>query len=416
MNKIVHLLFCLFECYFCFGQNCANTSTGYVPINDLGTGYFQGSMGGLYPNGSNDVPPAHLNAGLNVASSIQPLDTNGNVDVTNGWIVWASIGMSNTTQETQRFIPMTDTFSLKNPKCKLVDCAQGGQAIVQILDTTGPFWPTVNMRLANAGVRSSQVQVIWFKEAEMGPTDTAFATYPDALKNKFKQAMQLCKTKFPNLKLCYLSGRIYAGYATTALNPEPYAYYSSWSVKRLIEDQVNGDTALTYSGTSPRAAWLAWGPYLWADGTIPRSDGLTWLCPADYNSDGTHPSIAGRQKVADMLFDFFTSDSTSVPWFLINNSTGINALENNRGELILYPNPAENRLSVSGKRLSLISEIETYDVMGKRVLSSEDYNQLSAKLQQLSTNNYHLTIDISSLSSGMYLIKSGTSTAKFVKQ
>ena len=116
--------------------------------------------------------------------------------------------------------------------------------------------------------------------------------------------------------MCYLASRIYAGYANSALNPEPYAYYSGWSVKRLIENQVNGDTTLTFTGPTPRAPWLAWGPYFWADGTTPRSDGLTWNCPADYNSDGTHPSINGRQKVAQMLLQFFSTDATTVPWFL----------------------------------------------------------------------------------------------------
>ncbi|HLG35743.1 MAG TPA: T9SS type A sorting domain-containing protein [Bacteroidia bacterium] len=404
MKKITLLLFCLLAFVISYSQNCSNTSTGYIPINDLGTGNFQGAMGGLYPNGSNFIPSAHMSAGLNIANNIQPLDTNGNVDAANGWIVWASIGMSNTTQETQVFIPMTDTFAQKNPKCKLVDCAQGGQAIVQILDTTGIFWPTVNTRLANAGVRASQVQVVWFKEAEMGPNDTAFATYPDALKNKFKQAMQLCKTKFPNLKLCYLSSRIYAGYATTALNPEPYAYYSGWSVKRLIEEQVNGDTALTYTGTNPRSAWLAWGPYLWADGLIPRSDGLTWLCPADFNTDGTHPSNAGRQKVANMLFNFFSTDSTSTPWFLINASVGINERENVLSGIFVYPNPVNNEFRISSRlNRDRVGNIEVFDLFGRKISGVQD----------------ETVIDVSHLSPGIYFVivrgEKGEQIAKFVK-
>jgi hypothetical protein len=340
MKTITLLSLCLLIVSFSAAQNCSNTFVGYPPINDLGTGYWQGAQGGLYPNGSNYIPASHMNAGLSIANNIQPLDTNGNVDAANGSVVWVSLGMSNTTQETQIFIPMTDTFSLKNPKLKLVDCAQGGQAIIQMLDTTGPFWPTVENRLAAAGKTREQVQVAWFKEAEMSPSDTSFATYPDALKNKFNQAMQLCKTKFPNLKLCYLSSRIYAGYATTMLNPEPYAYYSGWSVKRLIEDQINGDTSLTFAGPSARAAWLAWGPYLWADGLTPRSDGLTWVCPTDFNSDGTHPAMPGRQKVANMLFNFFSADSTSIPWFLNNPLAGVNEITGNEEEIILYPNPA----------------------------------------------------------------------------
>ena len=60
---------------------------------------------------------------------------------------------------------------------------------------------------------------------------------------------------------------------------------------------------------------LLWGPYLWADGTVPRSDGLVWNCE-DLADDGVHPSESGRQKVADMLLNFFTTDSLARVWFL----------------------------------------------------------------------------------------------------
>ena len=87
-------------------SNCSAPTTGFTSINDLGTGISPetGLMGGLYPNGSNFLPSAHKNAGLQMASQVQCLDTNGNPDVVNGKIVWLSIGMSNTTQESQQFI------------------------------------------------------------------------------------------------------------------------------------------------------------------------------------------------------------------------------------------------------------------------------------------------------------------------
>lgn len=414
MKKITFISVYFLIVSFSSAQNCSNTSVGYPPINDLGTGYWNGAQGGLYPNGSNFIPASHMNAGLNIANNIEPLDASGNIDAANGWIVWVSLGMSNTTQETQVFMPMADTFSLKNPRLDLVDCAQGGQAIVQMLDTTGPFWTTVDNRLAAAGKTRQQVQVAWFKQAEMGPSDTSFATYPDALKNKFRQAMQLCKTKFPNLKLCYLSSRIYAGYATTMLNPEPYAYYSAWSVKRLIDDQINGDTLLTFTGSSPRSAWLAWGPYLWADGLTPRSDGLTWVCPADFNSDGTHPAMLGRQKVANMLFNFFSTDSTSVPWFLNNASTGENEIAYVQGA-ILYPNPATNELSVISQTLSGKFSIEICDLMGKQITDLTP-NPLSFR----SGGEGGEVIDVSSLAQGIYFVliraEDKISFLKLVKQ
>lgn len=197
----------------------------------------------------------------------------------------------------------------------MIDGAEGGQDINAINNSTASYWNTVSNRLATAALTAAQVQVIWYKEAEAQPTDTSFATYPTALKVKYKSVMQLLKSKFPNLKLVYLSDRIYAGYATSNLNPEPFAWYTGWTVKRLIEDQLNGDASLNYSGSNPSSAWLSWGPYLWAKGTTPRSDGLTWV-QSDYQSDGTHPSTTGRQKVAQMLLTFFSTDETTKPWFL----------------------------------------------------------------------------------------------------
>jgi hypothetical protein len=349
MKTFLYSIFILvsYSCLQAAAQNCNAPSTGFPNLKDLGTGTWRGYRGGLYPNGSNVLPPAHFAAGLALAQNMMPLDTGGNLDAVNGKVVWLSIGMSNTTFETQFFIPMTDTFAQKNPKLVLVDGAQGGQDIVTIMNPNANFWSVINQRLAAKGLTNKQVQVIWFKQAEGYPSDTAFATYPDGLKLKYKTALQIAKDYFPNAIMAYLSNRIYAGYATSLLNPEPYAWYSGWSVKRLIEDQVNGDTSLTYTGIEPRVPWLAWGPELWADGTTPRSDGLTWICPDDYNSDGTHPSNPdGRQKVANLLFSFFSTDATATPWFLEQNTTGISQGADYEPFFTMHPNPANSFITL----------------------------------------------------------------------
>jgi hypothetical protein len=337
---------------------------------------------------------------LNIAQNILPLDTSGNVDMVNGKVVWLSVGMSNTTMESQLFIPMADSFSQKNPKLILVDGAQGGQDIVIIDDPQASYWNIINQRLASVGLTNKQVQVIWFKEAEAGPTDTAFSSYPDSLKIKFKTALRIEKDKFPNTKLAYLSNRIYAGYATSQLNPEPYAYYAGWSVKRLIEDQVNGDTTLSYSGPAAKVPWLAWGPDLWTDGTTPRSDGLVWICPADYNTDGTHPSNpVGRQKVANLLFSFFTTDSTTVPWFLNQSATGAGNSQN-QYQLKIYPNPSSTILNIS-------SDIKLNEI--------SIYNLLEENIMTLAPCKKEESIDISHLPKGIYFIKV-TSNEKHITQ
>ena len=297
------------------GSGSNNELTSPVALTDFGSATYRGFKGGLYPDASNQRPAAHNLAGISIAQSVRPLNLAGAVNETNGRIIWMSIGMSNTTQETQEFLSLMQTYPGKNPKLVLIDGAEGGQDINAINNPAASYWNTVSNRLAAASSSAAQVQVIWFKEAEVQPTDTAFATYPDALKIKYRSVMQILKSKFPNLKLVYLSSRIYAGYATTKQNPEPFAWFNGWTVKRLIEDQIKGDASLTYTGNNPSSAWLSWGPYLWANGTNPRSDGLTWLV-SDYQSDGTHPSPSGRQKVAQMLLNFFTTDETSKLWFL----------------------------------------------------------------------------------------------------
>jgi hypothetical protein len=120
--------------------------------------------------------------------------------------------------------------------------------------------------------------------------------------------------------LLFISSRIYGGYATMPLNPEPYAYEYGFSVKWAIQalmdqmrsgkvDPLVGD--LDYKkGVAP---WTAWGPYLWPDGTVPRSDGLTWD-RSEYGPDGTHPHIKGREKIAHLLMDFLLN-SPYATWF-----------------------------------------------------------------------------------------------------
>ena len=370
--KITALLILVALASYAVCQNCAGTSTGYPPLNDLGTGLWKGAQGGLYPSGLNTRPVAHTSAGLQIASHLQPLDTAGNADSAKGKIVLLSIGMSNTTMEFQAFLPMESAYSAKNPKLVCVDGAQGGQAIVQILPPDANFWTVILTRLAAQGLTAGQVQVVWFKQAEMNPADTSFPGYADSLKVKFKSAMRLLKIKYPNLVLCYLSSRIYGGYSTGTLNPEPYAYYSGWSVKRLIEDQINGDTALAYSGANARSPWLSWGPYLWADGTTARNDGLTWICPDDFNTDGTHPGASGRQKVAQMLLDFFSTEQTTMPWFLSAQSRAESRQEPDAAVFNAFPNPlgAATRITFEAPASARgTTTIELFDLQGRKLLT-----------------------------------------------
>jgi len=379
------------------------------PINDLGTGFWRGYQGGLYPSGSNERPQAHNNAGILLASQIMPLDTNGNADPVNGKIVWVSVGMSNNTFETQAFLSLVDTFQNLNSKLVLVDGAQPGWDIDMLLDSNAIYWSRIENRLKRAGVHHNQVQVVWFKDADRGLTDTTFLTYINNFKGKLKAVLQLIKRKFNNQKLCYITSRIYAGYAPeTNSNYEPFAYYTGWAVKWTIEDQINGDTSLTFTGNNPKSAWLSWGPYIWADGIVPRLDGLNWICPDDYEPDGIHPSIAGRMKVARKLFEFFSADETTIPWFL-NNVTGINdeKIAKPAAFFLLqnYPNPFNPTTTIKfsvGSASGRTGEparvtLKVYDLLGREVVTLVD--------ERKQPGVYAVTWDAGKVPSGAYFYR-----------
>jgi hypothetical protein len=177
----------------------------------------------------------------------------------------------------------------------------------------------VDQRLKAAGASRAQVQVAWIKEANARPNQ-GFPTYARELQGQLAQIVRLMHDRFPNLKMVYLSSRTYGGYATTPLNPDPYAYESGFSVRWLIEQQLKGDPALNYDPARGKvtAPWLSWGPYLWANGMKKRADGFYYE-ESDFSSDGTHPSSTGQMKVGRELLRFFKTDTTTRGWFRAGN-------------------------------------------------------------------------------------------------
>jgi hypothetical protein len=320
-------------------QNCFATSTGRVPINDLGAGLYLGQyQGGLYPGGANDMPAAHAAEGLARAASIVPLDAQGKPNP-GGRYVLMSVGMSNTTQEfcSQPASEPCDPWTfmgrvlrrdeLNRSHLVIVNGAVGGAAVNSWRQSSSPNYVRVRDQvLAPLGLTEAQVQVIWLKNTTAGPTTSLPSASAEAyvVLAALGDTLRTLNERYPNLKMVFLSSRIYAGYATGALNPEPYAYENGFAVKWLIESQINqaggmqpnplaGD--LNYNTVAP---WIAWGPYLWADGLTPRSDGLTWAC-SDFSSDGVHPAPGfgkARDKVGQRLAQFFLTSPFTTPWVL----------------------------------------------------------------------------------------------------
>jgi len=316
--------------------NCGGTSIGSTPLNDLGTGLYLGQFeGGLYPNGLNTMPSAHEMEGLTRATSVVPLDTNGDPNP-GGKYVLLSIGMSNTTQEfcsKSSLEPCNSwTFmgqaavdpNVNHETLVIVNGAMGGQATRDWESHDDQNYNRIlNNHLTPKGLTEAQVQVVWLKNANPGPSSPLPNANADAydLVRGLGNVVRAIKTRYPNIKTVFLSNRIYAGYAMSGLNPEPYAYETGFSCKWLIEaqiDQMAGGPAdptagnLDYGTVAP---WLAWGPNLWADGLNPRSDGLIWACSDFESKDGIHPDQSGEQKVGTMLLDFMLNSPFSFPWF-----------------------------------------------------------------------------------------------------
>jgi hypothetical protein len=297
------------------------SSVGLKPLSEMSADdRYKGEDGGLYGGGKNEPPTAHQAAAREELRRITPLDGQGRPS-REGKIVFLSVGMSNTYGEFALFKDLADREPKKSPEVLLVNGAVGGAGAASWAKGAERVWSTVMDRLKEAGVSPEQVQVAWMKHADPGPVpDSEPLEYAKKLRDWEISILNLLKSRFPNLRLCYLSSRIYGGYNAAGIrlvNPEPFAYESAFSVRWLIQDQIKGEPRLNYDPAKGplRSPLLLWGPYLWADGISPRKqDGLVWE-RKDLGEDGVHPSKAGGRKVADLLVKFFKTDALAAAWF-----------------------------------------------------------------------------------------------------
>ena len=310
-------------------------ATGNTPFIDPDGGTYKGFPIGLYTNG-NQVPAGHRAAGLVRANQIVPLDTSGNPNA-NGKYILLSIGYSNATQEfcnTNGSPTQCATWTFMgqvavDPQVKtqglvVFNGAFSAQTNLSWDQPSDSNYTRVAANLSDAGYSENQVQAVWLKIANPNPTVALPAVGADAyqLTTSTGDIARTLKVRYPNLKLVFVSSRTYAGWASTTLNPEPYAYEGAFAIRWVIEAQVNqmnGDGGidaragnLNYGTVAP---WIGWGPYLWTDGLRGRSDGLVWT-QADVEADGTHPSQSGETKVGGLLKQFFKTSPVARCWFI----------------------------------------------------------------------------------------------------
>lgn len=311
-----------------------------IPLMDMfGVKYLGAFEGGLYPDQSNEIPEAHFNAGLLRAASIEPLDVAGNPDA-NGKVVFTSIGMSTTSSmfcgvadpaepcKEGTFMRVLEEDTSINTRLEVIDGADPGKTTEKWeASDSKTFDRVLEEELEPIGLSELQVQAAWVNLASSQPTSSLPNQNADAflLERQYGNVMRALSERYPNLKLVFFASRVYGGYATSEINPEPYAYEAGLAVKWAIEAQirqmhddgapVDDETgSLDYTSVAP---WMAWGPYLWADGANPRSDGLIWV-PEDLKDDGTHLARIGIEKTTPILLNFFKTSRLTRCWFLEN--------------------------------------------------------------------------------------------------
>jgi len=144
--------------------------------------------------------------------------------------------------------------------------------------------------------------VLWVKPAWSWTSESGNCPFPDstmAVQADIEEFLRIVLNELPNVKLMFASSRIYAGWATNNLSPEPCAYQNGFAVKWAIEQSIS----------DPTLPWIAWGPYLWDP---------TWDL-SFYRDDKTHPSNKANEKVAKQLMQFFKNDSKTKTWFLVES-------------------------------------------------------------------------------------------------
>lgn len=233
---------------------------------------------GLYGEGRNTPPQSHHERGLQAAAEVQP---------PSGELVVASLGMSNTAQEWVAFRVLVRDLT----DAVLVDTACADCTTEKWGNPADPTWDTAAARLMRQGLSGSDVRVVWMK--------VTAGKYNSATADDFDRILAAMRVHWPNVEQVFVSSRIYGGY-----NPEgePAAYDSGPAVRTFVRRHLG-----------QAHPWVAWGPYLWANGSEARADGLRWE-RSDLEDDGIHPSPAGEAKVAEILLEFFRT-SPYAPWF-----------------------------------------------------------------------------------------------------
>jgi hypothetical protein len=212
----------------------------------------------------------------------------------------------------------------------------------------------------------------------------------------------------------------------------------------FVTGLVKSPNGIIYDGANNRIIWVTWGsnaPVMQAllsdssvsqvtatslgncDGIVRDGNGnyyvSAWSTQSIYRFDNTFsiaPAavVTGLSNPADIYYNLAddslvspNAGNSTVTFHYMGASTGVDETSE-ENELHIFPNPASEKLIIENGKLK-IEKVEILNVIGKNVFQC-----------QLSIVNYQLPIDVSQLSSGIYIVRvktdKGIRTAKFVKE
>jgi len=300
--------------------------------------------------------------------------------------------------------------------------------------TSADYWEGIVENLIGVGYTPEQLQIGWMYFNAKGLTGTP--VFPDnslAMKESFIVFINKAKEYFPNLKIMYVSSRHWGGYADTTLSEyyslaEPASYQNSWTVKWLIEEQMNATNPyLQYKGANPKSPYLLWGPNFWCDGSAKRMwDDKKYVCTLSFDADdGYHLSDQQDSKdaldIEDVMYfgevgKQFTKNSPvwedCIPW-LDTLAGGLRQKEIEASKIdgmLVSPNPGYNEFYVTLTTEKYPAHITVINELGQVV---DDF----IHEENFSTE---VLLDMTGKPQGMYfvrvMINNKVTTLRFIKQ
>lgn len=401
---------------FAQGPVCDALTPGLIPLNDLGAGFFEGYQGGFYPMGQLTEAPMsqHFKKGRSFAKGIQPLNASGAVDFDNGVVLMAGFGPSVPLHLVDSLISIVHNNSdgyITNPCFDLINLCVGGRGLdFAVGPDSDRYWDSIENKLISTGYNINQLQIGWMyfnaKYDSLNPIE--FPEHALAVKEDYKIWLQQCKERFPNMKIVLVSGRHYGGYCDTTIEQlpaagEPASYYNNFTVKWLIEDQINNEPDLKYTGPAAIVPYINWGPYFWTNGAIPRiTDGRNYPC-SKFSDDGLHLTDPTNHEDADYMMQYLYNSEyakyyvkKSAKWNSCTLYAGEEknaSIQQDENGFTIYPNPASDVIYINSAASDLINAVGIYNAMGQLLFytTSEDHSTTR-------------DIDIEFLPSGFYFL------------